>query len=48
MLRTALYSLFTLIAFILILGIYRFNFTNDDIYVEQPNGQVVPYEQSQQ
>jgi hypothetical protein len=25
-------------------GVYKFNFTNDDIYIEQKDGTVVPYE----
>ena len=32
------------VLFVLLLGIYRFNFTSDDIYLQQPDGSVVPYE----
>ena len=39
--------IFALIALILLTGIYRFNFTNDDIYVLQEDGKVVSYAQSQ-
>lgn len=37
----------TVITVILVAGIYRFNFTNDDIYVLQEDGKVVSYAQSQ-
>jgi hypothetical protein len=32
-----------LIIVIVILGIYRFNFTDDDIYVENEQGEIVPF-----
>ena len=29
-------------------GIYRFNFTDDDIYVQMPDGSVLPWAQYEQ
>jgi len=34
----------TILTVVILVGIYRFNFTNDDIYVEQENGEVVKYD----
>jgi hypothetical protein len=39
-----IYVLVGLILVILLAGIIRFNFTNDDIYVENSDGNVVKYE----
>lgn len=36
----------TILVVIVIAGVYRFNVTNDDIYVKQVDGQVVPYSES--
>ncbi|MGB1579882.1 MAG: hypothetical protein ACPHER_00065 [Nevskiales bacterium] len=33
---------------ILAAGIYRFNFTDDDIYIQQPDGSVIPAKQFEQ
>lgn len=35
-----------IILLIALAGIYKFNFTNDDIYVQQPGGEVVKYDES--
>jgi multisubunit Na+/H+ antiporter MnhG subunit len=32
------------IVIVAILGIYRFNFTDDDIYVENEQGKIVPFD----
>ena len=32
----------SIVALILIAGIYKFNFTNSDIYIENEDGEVVP------
>jgi uncharacterized protein YxeA len=32
-----------IIIIIAILGIYKFNFTDDDIYVENEQGEIVPF-----
>jgi len=29
-------------------GIYKFNFTNDDIYIQQENGSVIKYDELNQ
>lgn len=31
--------------FLIVLGVYRFNYTNDDIYVRTDNGEVVPHDE---
>ncbi|WP_293266797.1 hypothetical protein [Neptunomonas sp.] len=41
----ALTSLIVLPAIVLIAGIYQFNFTNNDIYIELADGEVVEYDQ---
>jgi uncharacterized protein YxeA len=33
-----------IIIIIAILGIYKFNFTDDDIYVENEQGEIVPFD----
>jgi len=34
-----------IIMLIALVGIYRFNFTNDDIYVQQQDGSVIKYDE---
>lgn len=36
-------SILIVFLIILVAGIYKFNFTNDDIYSENDNGEIVPY-----
>ena len=45
--KKSIYVLVGLILAILLAGIIRFNFTNDDIYVENSAGNVVKYESDQ-
>ncbi|OCH19042.1 hypothetical protein A6E05_01440 [Aliivibrio sp. 1S165] len=44
MIRKILLVILTLILLVVAAGIYRFNFTNDDIYVVQTDDQVVPFD----
>lgn len=44
MIRKNLLVILTLILLVVAAGIYRFNFTNDDIYVVQTDDQVVPFD----
>ena len=40
------YTLILITGLVAIAGIYKFNFTNDDIYLEQEDGTVVPIDES--
>jgi hypothetical protein len=45
MLKKILFIVLTLMIVILLAGIYRFNFTNDDIYVQMGQGKVLPIDE---
>ncbi len=45
MVRKILILLFILLALVLLAGIYRFNFTNGDIYLIKEHGHVIPLEE---
>lgn len=46
MTRKIVLVILTAVLLVVAAGIYRFNFTNDDIYVAQTDGQVVPFDTS--
>ena len=43
MLKKTFFLIFIIVVLVVAAGIYRFNFTTDDIYVEQADGQVIPF-----
>jgi len=45
MLKKLLFIIVMLMIVILLAGIYRFNFTNDDIYVQTDQGKVLPIDE---
>jgi hypothetical protein len=45
MLKKILFIVLMLMIVILLAGIYRFNFTNDDIYVQTGQGKVLPIDE---
>ncbi|MBU1046591.1 hypothetical protein KKH36_02315 [Patescibacteria group bacterium] len=42
-LKRIIIGIITIIVLIALAGIYKFNFTDDDIYVQQEDGSVVKY-----
>lgn len=46
MIKKIIFAIFIVITLVIAAGIVRFNVTNDDIYVVQTDGQVVPFETS--
>ena len=45
MARKLLFSILALVSLVILAGIYRFNFTHDDLYVVQEDGSVVPLDE---
>ncbi|MFC1234128.1 hypothetical protein [Vibrio sp. F74] len=46
MVKKIIFVILIVITLVIVAGIVRFNFTNDDIYVVEADGQVVPFETS--
>jgi len=43
MFKKILIGIVVVVLLVLLAGIYKFNFTNDDIYIQQEDGSVVKY-----
>jgi len=42
--KKILIGIVVVVLLVLLAGIYKFNFTNDDIYVQQEDGSVIQYD----
>lgn len=45
-LKIAIITIVSLILLVAAAGIYRFNFTNDDMYIETDDGRVIPFNET--
>ena len=45
MFKKIIIGIVVVVLLVLLAGIYKFNFTNDDIYVQQEDGSVIKYDE---